>query len=132
MHIDTGAPDYSSITPELKKKYFDMIDKVCKKGEEVPVQLAGFELPTQISVLNGHVLLFVLDNKLWKGRPVEELRALMEASRLRDNSIIAHGLERLSKKTFENIRKLAESLLKTACGESFEGMVRSHSFVRVQ
>ena len=76
-------------------------------------------LPDQISLLEGFILLSVLDDEIFalqkKGTPLQVLKRIRSMVRLRNNSIFAHGLGPVPKADYQRFRQFVEDMFRCFC-----------------
>jgi hypothetical protein len=72
-------------------------------------ELYGFEkdLPSEVGLKDGLILLFILQDYLLEGYSLQDLKRIFGVIRARDMSIIAHGLQLAGEKVFSNMNQLA-------------------------
>jgi CRISPR-associated protein (TIGR02710 family) len=120
--VNTAKPDYSHI-----KITNEEYRKTTKK-------IYGYErdLPPEI-LKDGHMILFLLKDEIWKNSSIADLKKLFDYIRVRDFSIIAHGFEILSPKAFKNFegicKKFMNTISKTACIDLNE-VIENNSFLK--
>ncbi|MDP3881309.1 MAG: TIGR02710 family CRISPR-associated CARF protein [Nanoarchaeota archaeon] len=115
-------------SPEIKK--YELAYKALVK------EIYGFEkeLPAEIGLKDGYILLFLLQDYLIEGYSVGDLKKMFGVIRARDMSIIAHGLQLAGEKVFSNINQLAKTFIKQLCdktGKDFGNMLHQHTFVKL-
>ncbi len=120
--------DINTQRPEIKK--YESAYKTATK------KLYGFEkdLPTEIGIKDGYILLFILQDYLLEGYSLEDLRRMFGVIRARDMSIIAHGLQLAGEKVFLNINQLVKAFIKHLCEKhrkDFALISRQHTFVKL-
>jgi hypothetical protein len=121
--IETKKPDYCKI-PGIEEKYKELTMKLYDEEKS---------LPNEIGIKDGHILLFLLEDEIWKSQSIGDLKKFLEPIRLRDNSIIAHGIELIGHKAFENIEKTCKSFIRKLCdlyGKDFETTMKQHKFIK--
>jgi CRISPR-associated protein (TIGR02710 family) len=119
--IDTASPQI--------KKYESSYKAATK-------ELYGFEkeLPLEIGLKDGYILLFTLQDFVLDGYSLDDLKRMFGVIRARDMSIIAHGLQLAGEKVFVNMNNLAKSFIKNVCdkqGINFSNVLNQHSFVKL-
>jgi CRISPR-associated protein (TIGR02710 family) len=92
-------------------------DLVKTKYPEITKQFYGIEktVPQQISLMDGHIILFALEDELWKGEPLSKLRALLETMKVRDHSIVAHGAKPVDQSMFDKFKVFGEEFAEKIC-----------------
>ncbi len=99
-------------------------------------ELYGFEKEPsfEIGLKDGYILLFILKDHVLEGESLEDVRKMFGIIRVRDNSIIAHGLELAGEKAFKNMNNLAKKFIERLCKKQekdFSGLVKKHSFLKL-
>lgn len=99
-------------------------------------ELYGFEkeLPLEIGLKDGYLLLFILQDYLLEGYSLQDLKRLFGVVRARDMSIIAHGLQLAGEKVFVNMNQLAKTFIQHLCaheGRDFSSLLKQHTFVKL-
>lgn len=120
--IDTRSPDYSKIDVERVKKCMKHVYGVRKI------------LPQEISLMDGHIILFAINDDIWKDKKMKELKEFRAAIKLRDYSFIAHGIQFVSKDVYEKLKGFTQDLLKTLCkiyGKDFDSLIKNHEFLKL-
>ncbi len=92
------------------------------------------DVPFEIGLKDGYLLLHLLDDYLLKGTSVQDLREMFGVIRARDMSIIAHGLQLAGEKVFLNMNQLARQFMQRVCqqqGKDLAPLLEQHTFVRL-
>lgn len=123
LNIDTGSPDYTKL------------ESVSQKYEEITKQLYGQKksIPTQIQLMDGHMILFLIEDDIWKGKNIKDLQKLLECIKLRDYSIVAHGIKLVERNIFEKFKKITREFivkLSDLYGKNFDNLVMHHVFLK--
>jgi hypothetical protein len=74
-----------------------------------------------------------MQDDLWKGKDITELKALYECAKVRDHSIVAHGLKSVSQIAFEKLLEIAKGMAWKACELNhlnYEEIKGEHEFAR--
>ncbi len=122
--IITSNSNYENY-PELKDKYKKVTKQLYNQERE---------LPFEIGIKDGHILLFLLEDEIWKNKTIEDLKKFLGPIRLRDNSIIAHGIETINEKAFKKIEEMSEEFLKIICrllNKDLKELVQQHKFIKL-
>lgn len=122
---------YGIITSQPKLEKYNL------EFREITKKLYGVEraLPFEIGVKEGHILLFLIKDDIWKDKTMEDLKKFCGTLRLRDTSIIAHGLQLVGKKGFDNVKEMAFSFLEKMCknsGNNIDKLINQHTFIRLR
>ncbi|MBI2584169.1 MAG: TIGR02710 family CRISPR-associated protein [Candidatus Aenigmarchaeota archaeon] len=122
--ITTSQPMYSKIA-EIEIKYGELTKK-----------LYGTEriVPAEIGIKDGHIILSLLQDELWKGKSFDDLKRFLGSVRIRDNSIIAHGIELIGSKAFVQFEGIARDFLQKICsmtGNSYETLLKNTKFMKL-
>jgi CRISPR-associated protein (TIGR02710 family) len=120
--IETSNADLS--------KYADEYKKLTK-------ELYGFEKEPsfEIGLKDGYILLFILKDYLVEEENLDDLRRMFGVIRVRDNSIIAHGLELAGEKAFKNMNQLAKKFIGKVCNKqdkNVDELIKKHSFIKLR
>jgi len=104
--------------------------------KEITKQIYGVEreLPVEIGVKDGHILLFLLKDYTWEGRSVEALKQFCGMLRVRDTSIIAHGLKLVGEKAFNNINSITKEFIEKICknlNKDMQQLIIQHTFLKL-
>ncbi len=118
-----------SDAPENRNQFTEAYKRVTR-------ELYGFEkeIPLEIGIKDGYLLLYILHDYLVEGYSLDDLRRVFGIIRARDISIIAHGLQLAGEKVFVNMKNLAEAFIKTIFirqGKDFDSVLKQHSFIRL-
>jgi CRISPR-associated protein (TIGR02710 family) len=105
-------PNYSLITDDINR--LDQDFKDAHKAAGIDSGIAG--LPDySLGYMNSALLLYALDDKIYQllkkrgvKEPISRLRSLSDS---RNNSILAHGFDRISPDKSNNMRRMASDLL---------------------
>ena len=122
--IITSEPNYKN-HPELKEKYKEITKQLYNQERE---------LPFEIGIKDGHILLFLLEDEIWKNKTLEDMKKFLGPIRLRDNSIIAHGIETINDKAFKKIEEMSEEFLKITCkllSKNLQELIQQHKFIKL-
>jgi len=119
--IETSKPDIS--------KYSDQYKQIAK-------EIYNFEkeLPSEVGLKDGYLLLFILKDHIMDDQSVEDLRRMFGAIRARDTSIIAHGLKLAGEKSFINMNNLAKKFIRKICEKQNVDMnqiIKQHTFIKL-
>ncbi len=90
--------------------------------------------PFEVGLKDGYILLLILKDYVVEGESVDSLRKMFGVIRVRDTSIIAHGLQLAGEKAFKNMNFLAKKFLDKVCkklGKNMGELVKQHSFVKL-
>jgi len=111
------------------------LGKLEKKYKKLTKELFGIEksIPHEIGLKAGYVILFLLEDELMKDEDIGILKKLFEVVRVRDTSIIAHGMTLVGKSTFVKMEKLACQFLNKICGKEYDlnELIKQHTFVKL-
>ncbi len=124
MNIDTSSLD-SNRMEAISQKYSEITEKLYGSRKQ---------LLSTIPLMDGHIILFSLNDDIWKGRTMDNLKELLECIRLRDYSIIAHGIQLVNRNTFERFRDMTKGILLRLCemnNENFDELVREHTHLKL-
>ena len=122
--LDTERPDYSKLN--IEKEYLQLSEAAYGRSKR--------SLPFEIGLKDAHLFLFILKDELWKDKSIDDLKTFFEPIRLRDQSIIAHGAEIVSGKTFQKIEKISKEFIAKICqsaGQDWQQIVEKHQFVKL-
>lgn len=122
--IDTASPDYSKFEL-LSERYAETTKELYGKEKTVP---------STIPLMDGHIILFALEDALWKGKGVKDLKELLESIKLRDYSIIAHGIQLVNRNTFTRFKSVTNGMLLKLCemyDEDFEKLIIEHTHIKL-
>src|SRR3989338_8127533 len=123
-NITTSNPDYTPF-PGLKSKYSEITQSLYDQERN---------LPFEIGIKDGHIILFIIKDEIWKHKNIEDLKKFLGPIRLRDNSIIAHGLETINYNTFQKIQKICAEFIKKIClilNQNYEELIQEHKFIKL-
>ncbi|MFH1500320.1 MAG: TIGR02710 family CRISPR-associated CARF protein [archaeon] len=120
-NIDSSNPDL--------KKYEEEYKKICK-------EIYGFDknLPNEVGLKDGYILLFILKDYIIGEDSLKEMQDMFGVIRVRDTSIIAHGLQLAGEKAFKNMDKLARKFITKICqkqGKDFYDLLKKHTFIKI-
>jgi len=123
-----GEKGIISSNPDIKK-----YDKEYKK---ITKEIYGIErnLPSEVGVKEGHILLFLLKDYVWEDKSLNDLKNFCCMLWVRDTSIIAHGLQLVWEKAFKNINLIAKYFLEKISenlGLNMSKMIEQHSFMKL-
>jgi CRISPR-associated protein (TIGR02710 family) len=99
-------------------------------------EIYGFEklLPLEIGLKDGYILLFILKDYVVDGETLEDLKNMFGVIRIRDTSIIAHGLKLAGEKPFRNMDALAKKFIERICKKQEQDMnklLKQHTFIKL-
>ncbi|MFH1307436.1 MAG: TIGR02710 family CRISPR-associated CARF protein [archaeon] len=119
--VETSRPDLKKFKSEYKK---------------ATKEIYGFEKesPFEIGLKDGYILLHIMNDFIVKGDSLEDLKKMFGVIRVRDTSIIAHGLQLAGLKAFQNMDHLARKYIMRLCKESgkdFGILVKHHTFIKL-
>lgn len=125
LGINTSSPDYNNLKHKSEEKY-----------KEITRQLYGKEesFPSQISLMDGHIILFSNEDDIWKKGRIKDLEELLKCIKFRDHSIVAHGTELVKEGTFEKFEKMTTRMLKGLCDlydKDFGDLIQHHTFLKL-
>ena len=122
--ITTSNPSYKEL-PELEEAYQSITQELYNQKRN---------LPFEIGIKDGHIILFLLKDEIWSLKTIEDLKKFLGPIRLRDNSIIAHGIETISEKAFQKIEKTCKEFLNTVCkihNKELNKLLEQHDFIKM-
>lgn len=120
--IESHRPDLTQLSEEYKK-----ISEKIYGEEKLP--------PFEIGLKDGYILLYILKDYVVEDLSPKDLKDMFGVIRVRDKSIIAHGLELAGEKAFRNMSRLAEKFIKRICkkqNKEFKEVLDQHTFVRLK
>ena len=123
-NITTSNPDYTPF-PGLKSKYSEITHSLYDQERN---------LPFEIGIKDGHIILFIIKDEIWKHKNIEDLKKFLGPIRLRDNSIIAHGIETINDKAFQKIEEICAEFIKKIClilNQNYEELIQEHKFIKL-
>ena len=91
-------------------------------------------LPSELGLKDGHIILFILKDKIWEDKSVEDLRKFCSFLRVRDTSIIAHGLQLAGEKAFKNLNNIAKDFIDKICKDfniDKQDLIQQHTFIKL-
>jgi len=123
--VDSKRPDFSKM-PDILEKYGRLTKEMYGIKKKA--------LPNEIGIKDGHLILFLLQDELWKGTSETDLKKFLGPIRLRDNSIIAHGNELIGEKAFDTINKTCKHMILRLCQiykKDFKTITDYHTFIEL-
>ncbi len=123
--IDTKSVDAGKLK-DYEKKFSEINESFYGQGKSIPKQTA---------LMDGHILLFCMQDEPWKGKTADDLREILECTQLRDNSIVAHGIKLIDKTTYEKFRKVLMKMILSLCklyNKNFDELLGMHSFLKLK
>ena len=120
-NIETSSPELASLASEYKT---------------LAREIYGFdkEAPFEVGLKDGYILLYILQDYLVDKDSLEDLRKMFGVIRVRDTSIIAHGLQLAGEPAYKNMNQLARKFIDRICnklGQNFDNLARQHSFIKL-
>ncbi len=99
-------------------------------------EIYGFEkeVPFEIGLKDGYILLVILKDYLLEGYSINDLKEMFGVIRARDMSIIAHGLQLAGEKVFINMNNLVRQFIQRVCakqGRDLIQLLEQHTFVKI-
>jgi hypothetical protein len=121
-NISTHVPE---VNQEIKEKY-----------KKLTSEIYGFEkeFPKEIGLKDGYILLLILEDSLLKHKTPEDLKKMFSILRVRDMSIMAHGLELVGEKAFKNFSEIAKEHIQKICEQqnlNFSDLIQQHTFIKI-
>ena len=119
--IDTSSPDYTLLNAEVKEKYNKINEEIYKEEKTLPLQTA---------LKAGHIILFALEDDIWKGKNIQDLKYFIDCIKIRDYSIVAHGINFLDKSIFGKFEKIVKEFILRICeiyNYNFEKLTQQHT-----
>ncbi|MBO8159678.1 TIGR02710 family CRISPR-associated CARF protein [Thermosyntropha sp.] len=101
--LDTAHPDYSKLPVAESELLALFTEEYRRLGLRQPS-----ELPLQISLMQGYILLKVLNDPLTSNL---DLRALSGQSEIRNNTIFAHGFSFIRKESYQKFKSMVQECL---------------------
>ncbi len=133
--INTGSPDYKKFGEEVIDGYKKLVDKLYMAKLVNPLYKPREGFPREIGVKDGHLFLFVMGDPIWKGKNVNDVKKFFECLRIRDNSIVAHGIQIISHNSFDKLDRLVRSMLNEMCKmqkRDLKEMLEHHTFMKLK
>jgi CRISPR-associated protein (TIGR02710 family) len=122
--ISTINPDYKQIN--ISNKTYRQFTKTLFG--------IGRDLPHEIGLKDGHLILFLLKDELWKNSQIHDLKEFFGLVRNRDDSIIAHGFEIISPKSFKKFDITCKKFIEKICqiaNVSFESIKDNNNLIKL-
>jgi CRISPR-associated protein (TIGR02710 family) len=124
MNIDTSSPN------QLK------LNEIEQKFKEVTKQLHGKEkeIPNQIALMDGHIILFSFGDEIWKDKNIKDLMTFLECIKSRDYSIVAHGITLVDRQLYQKFLNNTKELLVKLCNlynQKFDYLTQQHTPLRL-
>jgi CRISPR-associated protein (TIGR02710 family) len=129
LDFDTGTPDYNKFDPKIIEEYKNIVKQVYDLGFVTKLTERG--LPKEVGLKDGHMLLFAMQDPVWKGKNVEDIKRFFNAIKIRDTSIVAHGVQVVGGRGFDTVNSIVEEFLERVCimqGRVFKELVDYHVF----
>lgn len=123
--IDSSSPDYNILGSKVKQK-FDEINKEIYKEEKT--------LPLQTALKTGHIILFALEDDIWKEKTIQELKNFIDCIKLRDSSFVAHGIQIVSRNSYKKLKNIIKDFLERLCkiySKDFDSLIEYHRFLKL-
>ncbi len=117
------------VNKKVSKENYEKLGITSEKFKETVRMLYKEEyyekdLPTKIALMDGYVILSILEDKVMNGVKLEEI---LDATKLRNKSIFAHGTVPLKEEDFKKINRVFSRLLIKCLGEDKkENLVTKH------
>ncbi len=113
------------------------LEKYAEQYKEVTKQIYDTEkpLPFEVGLKDGYILLFILKDYIIENDGIEDLKNMFGIIRVRDTSIIAHGLQLAGEKAFNNMNALAKKFIKRLCNKQQRDMqeiIKQHRFIKLK
>lgn len=89
-------------------------------------------IPSEVGLKDGHLLLYILRDALWERAEVKELSDLFSSIRTRDQSITAHGLDFVTAKGYDKLVTFVLhflNILSSNDKKQLETIMKQHTFV---
>ena len=93
------------------------------------------QIPSQIGVRDGHIMLYILEDIIWKNKSFKDLKKFSGNLSVRDTSIVAHGLQLVGRKAYENLKSIAKDFMQEISkdiGKNLSKIIGQHSFVKLK
>lgn len=122
--IETETPDYTKL-PGIEEKYADLTEKVFKQRKK---------LPEHIALMDGHTILYAIQDDLWKGKTLKDLDDFLQLSKVRDHSILIHGIGLTTMHNYKNVEAMAKQMVSLACklnSKNADELIRNHTFIKL-
>jgi len=122
-NLYASAMDYSRLdTKKLKDKSCRDISSITENMNRIRESVFGRAgdryLPTQVSLLEGYMLLLAMGDEICReenGRDIDFIKRLRSMVYLRNNSIFAHGLGPVGEANYTKFREFVVLVLKRFC-----------------
>ncbi len=124
--IDSSSPDYSLLDIKTRNKYDELTKEIYKEEKALPLQTA---------LKSGHIILFAIEDDIWKEKTIQDLKNFIDCIKLRDYSFIAHGVQIISKNNYEKLKEINRELLKNLCliyEKDFNSLINCHRFLKLR
>lgn len=124
--IDTNSPDYSVLPTTILADYKKISKELFNEEKN--------SLPSKIALIDGHTLLYLLKDKLWDGKSNEDIKKLIKAIETRNHSVIAHGVNLIGQKIYNEFRDMAKEMIARVCklqDRDFELIYKYHTHLKL-
>ncbi|GFP29871.1 TIGR02710 family CRISPR-associated CARF protein [Candidatus Hakubella thermalkaliphila] len=124
--LDSSKLSWSKVPQDSQQKFM-----------ELGTQLYGSalsRLPEAVGLVQGHLLLYCLNDALWQGKDFSDLEALSNMVKFRNHLILVHATNRADRKDFNRFRRFALGFLRRLADlYDFvaENLIAEHTFPRL-
>lgn len=126
LGFDCASPDFTVLSLDgLQERYQEVTQKIYGTKKE---------LPNAVTLVDGHILLFLLQDETWKSRTTIDLQNLVNEVKARDHSMSAHGVRSVGHEDFLKLKAEAKKfaqILFAQSNEEFDKMLEQHVFPRL-
>lgn len=95
----------------------------------------SMEISEEMGLKNGHLLLYVLEDDIWRNVSKSQLKHFFGTLRTRDQSIIAHGLEFISVKAYNQMSTFSLDFLSKLAKMTetdLDTIMKQHRFIKFE
>ncbi len=133
--VNTDDPEWDRMPGDVVQRYVDLSSELYRearrRGRFSPSRP---NLPSNLGLTAGHVLLFSLGDPVWKGKSMEQLQNFIESVRKRNELMLVHGKKRAKLEDIRIFRDHAEHFIDLCAQQAnmkWDKIKTEHTFVRL-
>lgn len=123
--FNSSSPNYALLDAPVQEEYNKITREIYREEKTLPLQTA---------LKTGHSILFVLEDDIWKSKSIQDLKNFIECIRIRDYSIVAHGIHVLNQNSFRKFKEIVRDMILRFCeiyDKNFEKLGQQHTHLKL-
>lgn len=127
--FNTDDFDWARLDKEVRARFAEISAQVFSRDRENNIMV---NLPKNIGLMNGHILLYTMRDRLWESRSLDDLRDFHRIINKRNELMLIHGKKRAGVDDVKLLAEYAEvfiMIMAQEFGMDPESVITEHTFI---